>query len=119
MRGRPFVKDDPRRGPGGRPKIVDELRQRCLKAVDEVVLAYWLDEVTEREREVITPAGPMTMVCRGQHAARCSELLANYGLGKPVQPVESKVEVTVTDAREMTTAQLDARIEELESHVEH
>lgn len=89
-----FTKNDPRRAKGGRPKLAEELRARCLKAVDEHVLTYWLDEVTEREREIITPAGPMTMVCRGSHAAKCSELLAAYGMGKPMQPTESKIDVT-------------------------
>ena len=89
-----FTKNDPRRAKGGRPKLVDELRQRALRAVDEHVMAYWLDEVQERPREVMTSDGPITMVCRGSHAAKCSELLAAYGMGKPVQPVESKVEMT-------------------------
>jgi hypothetical protein len=49
-----------------------------------------------------------------------SMAILDRGLGKPVQPVDSKVEVTVNDAREMTTAQLDARIAELEGlRVEH
>lgn len=109
-----------RANPGGRPKIVDELRQRALRAVDEKVLAAWEDELEERDRQVVTQVGAITVFCKGPNWVKCSELLAAYGLGKPVQPVESKVEVTVSDTRQMTTAQLDARIAELEgSHVEH
>jgi hypothetical protein len=58
--------------PGGRPKLINELRERALKAVDEVVLKYWRDQVETD----------------GPNAAKCSELLAAYGLGKPSQQVE-------------------------------
>lgn len=57
--------------PGGRAKLSQELRDRALKAVDDVIMAAWLDEVETR----------------GPNWAKCSELIAAYGLGKPTQPV--------------------------------
>lgn len=55
------------------------LRDRCRKAVDELVLAAWENEVR---------------TC-GPHWVRCSELLAAYGYGKPKErlEVQSTVEV--------------------------
>ncbi len=77
--------------PGGRPKLVDALRERALKAVDEKILEAWIDECTEREREVMTLEGPVVVVERGKNWVKCSELLAAYGMGKPVQPTENKM----------------------------
>jgi hypothetical protein len=71
MRGRPFVKGDPRRGPGGRPKENAEFRTRARKAVDAHVLDAWIAEVESQ----------------GESWVKCSELLAAYGYGKPAQPV--------------------------------
>ena len=88
--------------PGGRPKIVEGLRQRALKAVDETVLDAWIDECRVRERHVM---GAL-VECRGPDWVRCSQLLAEYGMGKPVQPVESKIDVEVRGAREMSREQL-------------
>jgi hypothetical protein len=53
--------------PGGRPKLDGLFRERAKKAVDEHVLQAWIDEV----------------VNRGDAWAKCSELLAAYGYGKP------------------------------------
>lgn len=86
-RGKPFAKGKSA-NPGGRPKLDRELRIRAKKLVDDKVIAYWEDEITERTREIITPAGPMDMTCRGKDAMKASELLAAYGYGKPVQGVE-------------------------------
>lgn len=58
--------------PTGRPKVADEFRAKARKAVDEHVLDAWIDEVTSR----------------GKEWAKCSELLAAYGYGKPSQPLE-------------------------------
>lgn len=58
--------------PNGRPKIVDEFRDKARKAVDASVLDAWIGEVESRGKEWV----------------RCSELLAAYGYGKPSQPVE-------------------------------
>ena len=53
--------------PSGRPKVVEEFRERARKAVDEHVLQKWVDEV----------------VNNGEHWMRASEMLAAYGYGKP------------------------------------
>lgn len=100
--------------------MAHELRERALKAVDELVFAAWIDECTEREREIETAVGPIVVKSKGPNWVKCSELLANYGLGKPIQPTESKIEVTHHDAREMTRERLLAIAagEEAE-HVEH
>ena len=58
--------------PNGRPRIVDEFREKARRAVDAGVLDAWIDEVETRGKEWV----------------RCSELLAAYGYGKPSQPVE-------------------------------
>lgn len=106
--------------PGGKNKLVAELRERCLDAVDAKVIAAWRDELEERPREVVTQLGPITVTCRGPYWVKCSELLAAYGIGKPVQPTESKVDVVHHNARDLTRDQLDARIAELEgANVEH
>ena len=104
-RGKPFAKGASG-NPGGRPKLDQELRVRAKKLVDDKVIAYWEDEITERQREIMTPAGPMDMVCRGKDAMKAAELLAGYGYGRPAQSIESKVDVTVNHVREMSRAQL-------------
>lgn len=58
--------------PNGRPKIIEELRARCLKAVNDKVIAAWENEVDSL----------------GNNWIKASELLAAYGLGKPSQAVE-------------------------------
>jgi len=78
--------------PAGRPKIVKELKARALKAVDEYVFKAWIEELEVRER-VVTIAGRELVVReRGPNWVRCSELLANYGMGKPTQPVSGSDE---------------------------
>ncbi len=57
--------------PSGRPKKCEELKARCVKAVDEHVFDAWLREVTTQ----------------GDAWVECSKLLAAYGYGKPVQPL--------------------------------
>jgi hypothetical protein len=90
--------------PGGRPKLAEDLKKRALDAVDKIVLDYWIEEVATR----------------GLNATKCSELLAAYGMGKPVQPVEGKHEVTVNDVREMSRERLLAIAAGQEGeHVEH
>lgn len=64
--GRPF-KPGVSGNPSGRPKVVEEFRQRARKAVDEHVLGRWIQEVVQD--------GPEWM--------RASEMLAAYGYGKP------------------------------------
>ena len=78
--------------PSGRPQVVDDFRKKARRAVDQHVLSRWIEEVESL----------------GEHWVRCSELLAAYGYGKPIQPTESKVDVTINDAREMTREQLMA-----------
>lgn len=114
-----WVKGGPSPNPGGRGKLADELRQRALKAVDQRVLEAWEDEMEVRERQVITQVGPITVVARGPNWVKCSELLAAYGLGKPVQPTESKVDVVHHDAREMSRERLLAIAAGTESVTEH
>lgn len=58
--------------PSGRPKVVQEFKARCQKAVTETVLEKWIAEVESG----------------GENWVKCSELLANYGMGKPAQAVE-------------------------------
>ena len=76
--------------PGGRPRLVAELRERALRAVDDTVIQAWIDECAGVKREVMTPEGPVVIVERGENWVKCSELLAGYGMGKPVQPTENK-----------------------------
>lgn len=58
--------------PGGRAKVAAEFTKRCREAVDEYVIAMWIAEVK----------------CFGKERVRCSELLAAYGYGKPIQRIE-------------------------------
>jgi hypothetical protein len=55
--------------PSGRPKVVEEFRQRARKAVDEKVLDAWIAEVD----------------AQGEHWVECSKMLAAYGYGKPTE----------------------------------
>lgn len=64
--GRPF-RPGVSGNPSGRPKVVEEFRQRARKAVDEHVLSKWIQEV----------------ISEGPEWMRCSEMLAAYGYGKP------------------------------------
>lgn len=64
--GKPFAKGVSG-NPTGRPKVVEEFRQRARKAVDATVLDAWVREVEQM----------------GDEWVRCSELLAAYGYGKP------------------------------------
>jgi hypothetical protein len=57
--------------PSGRPRIVEEFRNKARKAVDEHVIAAWIQEVATL----------------GENWVKCSELLAAYGYGKPTQPI--------------------------------
>jgi len=52
--------------------VATEFRLKARAAVDEHVLAKWINEV----------------VTSGDEWVRCSELLANYGYGKPSQAIE-------------------------------
>ncbi len=70
-RGRPFAKGNCA-NPGGRPKLAEELRKKALKAVEDHVIDFWIEQVTTRSDD----------------AVKCSELLAAYGLGKPPQRLE-------------------------------
>jgi hypothetical protein len=74
--------------PGGRPKLVAKLRERALKAVDETVLEAWIDECEMKERTFKVGGVEITKECRGNDWVRCSQLLAEYGMGKPVQALE-------------------------------
>jgi hypothetical protein len=67
---------DPRRAAGGRPKIAEEFKLTCRRIVDEHVIEAWRNEV----------------VSLGEHWVKCSELLAAYGYGRPVQHVEVRPE---------------------------
>ncbi len=69
--GRPF-KPGESGNLNGRPKVVDEFRAKARKAVDELVLEKWIDEVRNM----------------GDDWLRASELLAAYGYGKPSQGIE-------------------------------
>jgi hypothetical protein len=65
--------------PGGRPKKREDLKARCVAAVDDLVVEMWV-------REVETG---------GEDWVECSKLLAAYGYGKPVQAIEHSGEVTL------------------------
>jgi hypothetical protein len=73
MRKGQFVKGaDPRRNPGGRPKIPSEFKQKCRDFTREQLFDAWSQEVLER----------------GEHWMKAAELIAAYGEGKPPQAVE-------------------------------
>lgn len=73
--------------PGGRTKLSAALRARALRAVEDHVIDAWIEECTAIDRIEMTDDGPVTVKDRGKNWMKCSELLAAYGLGKPVQPV--------------------------------
>lgn len=68
----PFEKGNKAAVGHGRPKIAEEFRATCRKAVDDHVIHRWRMEVETG----------------GEHWVKCSELLAAYGYGKPAQPIE-------------------------------
>lgn len=68
--GKPFEKGKSG-NPSGRPKVAEEFKERCRKAVDEHVFAAWLNEVQ----------------CGGENWAKAAELLAAYAYGKPSQSI--------------------------------
>ena len=97
-----------------------EFRARCKVVTDEKVFAMWEDEIELRERTVMTPAGPMEMVCRGKYAERSAELLAAYSYGRPVNLMASKIDIEVSDVRRMSRSQLEAIVaEESAKDTEH
>jgi len=53
--------------PGGKHRLAKELRVKCLRIVDEVVIDRWKAEVASE----------------GPDWFKCSALLAAYGLGRP------------------------------------
>lgn len=69
--------------PSGRPKVVEEFRERARKAVDEHVLQRWVDEV----------------VNGGEYWMRASEMLAAYGYGKPPSAPEDNDALRDSGAR--------------------
>ena len=87
----------------GRPKVVKEFRLKCRAVVDELVVQKWIDEVRRG----------------GDDWVKCSELLANYGYGKPTQPIEGSVDVNhlIDRARELPQSALDRLF--AETAVEH
>lgn len=58
-------------GGPGRPSLKDEFRSRCRQATIDKCLPMWLSEVETN----------------GKDAIRASQLLAEYGFGKPHQQV--------------------------------
>ncbi len=91
IRGKPFEKGNKAAAGHGAPKLVAEFRQRCRDAVDEHVIKAWVSEV-----ETL-----------GDNWPKCSEMLAAYGYGKPVQAVELTGTLTA-----MATEQLIAQLPE-------
>lgn len=69
--GKPFAKGQSG-NPTGRPKVVEEFKERCRRAVDERVISAWISEVESL----------------GDSWLKASELLAAYGYGRPAQSVE-------------------------------
>lgn len=65
--------------PSGRPKIREDLKARCIRLVDDLVIDSWVKEVQ----------------ALGPEWVRCSELLAAYGYGKPAQMVEHSGNVNI------------------------
>lgn len=79
--------------PNGRPKIVEEFRDRARKATDEWVLKSWIAEVQEM----------------GKDWVKASELLAAYGYGRPSQGIElTGKNGGPVEFHDMTTEQLKA-----------
>lgn len=70
----PFVKGQSGNPAGGKPgpRTDPAFKTRCRKAVDELVISKWEEEVRNM----------------GEHWVKCSELLAAYGYGKPAQSIE-------------------------------
>lgn len=64
--------------PKGRTPKREDLRARCVKAVDEVVVDAWVRELGTAEKKYED---------RGPEWVECSKLLAAYGYGKPTQPI--------------------------------
>lgn len=92
--------------PGGRPKLAEKLRKRALKAVKDHVLDYWIGQVTVKPRAVKIGPTEVIVDTYGQDAQKSAELLAAYGLGKPVQPSESKVDIEIRDPRQLSRERL-------------
>lgn len=109
-KGRPFS-PGVSGNPGGRPKVADEFKARCRRILDETVIDAWADEIKMRPREIITPAGPFEMECRGPHWVKASELIAGYAIGKPAQRTEltgaDGGPVNVRDVSELSDADLE------------
>ena len=97
----------------GRPKVAEEFRERAKKLVDAKVIAYWEDEIELRERAIMTPAGPMDMVCRGKDSMKAAELLTAYGYGRPAQTIEKTVTHVKRSPREMSLEEIEARLERI------
>lgn len=57
--------------PAGRPPKREDLKARCIEAVDDHVVEAWIKEVTTR----------------GDEWVECSKLLTAYGYGKPKQDI--------------------------------
>lgn len=76
--------------PGGRPKALENLRQRALDIVTSKVVDAWEAELELKTRIVghTKDGEPIHDEQRGKDWVKCSELLAAYGAGKPVQQVE-------------------------------
>lgn len=84
--------------PKGRAPKPKELTNRCLKAVDRVVIDAWIDELELRDRGAVQRETYIdddgkerwrmqSVLTRGKDWVKASELLASYGLGKPPQPL--------------------------------
>ena len=97
-----WVKGGKSPNPGGRHRIAEQFRSDC-RDFSPTVREAWQNEVS----------------MRGPNWVKCSELIAAYGMGKPVQPTESKVDVTVSDVREMSRERLLAIAAGSDEHVEH